>query len=172
MNVLRHLRPECIALDVDFEPAPMPEAETPGQRESRLVADKEALLQLFSDLLDKSGEIVNPSKFYRDLVNRERKATTGIAPGIAIPHVRSMQARSFIMGFARARAEGVPFSSLDGTPTKLFFLLAAPPYEDKLYLQVYREIAEMIQRPEVVDGLLTAHAVQDVMNVLRGYFNR
>lgn len=172
MNVLRYLRPECIQLDLAFVPTPPSEDETDGQRERRLLDDKEAALQEFADLLDRSGEIVNPTKFYRDLVNRERKASTAIAPGVAIPHVRSMQARSFIMGFARAQGDGIPFASLDGGPTKLFFLLASPPYEDKTYLQVYRELSELIQQPDAIEQLTTAHETQDVINVFRGYFTR
>ena len=73
------------------------------------------------------------------------------------------------MGFARAAGDGVPFASLDGGPTRLFFLLASPPWEDKLYLKVYRDFAEMIQYQWVVDALVAAETPQDVLNVLRGY---
>lgn len=172
VNILRYLRPECISMNIDFQPSEPAPDETDNQREKRLVADKEAVLQEFADLLDRSGEIVNPTKFYKDLVNRERKATTAIAPGIAIPHVRSMQARSFIMGFARADAPGIPFASLDGAPTRLFFLMASPPYEDRLYLRVYRQFAEMIRNDWIVDSFLDAEAPQDVMNILRGYISQ
>ncbi len=71
------------------------------------------------------------------------------------------------MGLARASGDGVPFGSTDGEPTRLFFLLAAPPYDDRIYLQVYRELAELIQREEIIDRLLAAREVQDVFNALR-----
>ena len=172
MNVLRHLRPECIALDLPFQPREMPEEETDAQRAKRLERDKEALLTEFSALLDRSGVIVNRAKLERDLVHRERKATTGIAPGVAIPHVRSMQVRSFIMGFARAPEGGWPFLALDGEPTRFFFLLASPPWDDRLYHQIYKELAELILDEEVMSGLATATTFQEVMNVFRGYFVR
>ena len=171
VNILRYLRPECIRLELETRPAPVPEEETEAQRERRLIADKEAVLQELTDLFDVSGEITNPTKFYKDLVHRERKATTGIAPGIAIPHVRTMQARSFVIGFARS-TPGVPFASLDGTDTHLFFLLAAPPYEDKLYLKVYREFAEMVSNEWVLDAFMDAATEQDVLNVLRGFVHQ
>ena len=153
---------------VPTEPA---EEETESQRERRLIRDKESILSELTDILDRSGQIANPTKFYKDLVNRERKATTGIAPGIAIPHVRTMQARSFVIGFARAPGEGLPFASLDGSPTRLFFMLTSPPYEDKTYLRVYRQFAEMISQPWVVDSFLEAQTPQDILNVLRGYIH-
>ncbi|MDA3959682.1 MAG: PTS sugar transporter subunit IIA [Planctomycetota bacterium] len=168
MNILRFLQPECILLDLQTVlPEPV-EDENESQRERRLVATKEAILQELCDLFDRSGQISNPTKFYKDMVNRERKATTAIAPRIAIPHVRTMQAKGFVMAMARSRT-GLPFNSLDGTNTNLFFCLAAPPYEDKMYLKVYREFAEMIQNEWVVDAFMDAESEQDVLNVLRGF---
>ncbi len=168
MNILRFMRNDCIGLDLDFEPTEAAEDESEQQRERRLVSDKERLIQVLCNLLDASGEISNPTKFYKDMVNRERKATTAIAPGVAIPHVRSMQCRTFIMGFASSR-KGLYFDSLDGGPTHLFFLLASPPYEDKLYLRVYRQFAEMLQHEYVKDALLDATSISDVLSILRGY---
>ncbi|MFW5846197.1 MAG: PTS sugar transporter subunit IIA, partial [Planctomycetota bacterium] len=81
MNILRFLRNECIELDEAFEPTPAGEEENDQQRERRLVNDKERFVQHLCNVLDRSGEIVNPTKFYKDMVNRERKATTAIAPG-------------------------------------------------------------------------------------------
>jgi PTS system fructose-specific IIC component len=172
MNALRFLRPECVKLALDTVPEAPADAESEAQRRNRLNRDKERVTEELAGILSASGQVANPSKFLRDLVNRERKATTAIAPGIAIPHVRTMQARSFIMGLARAQGEGIHFGSLDGEPTRLFFLLASPPYEDRLYLQVYRELSGLIQDEEVMAGLFAAQRVQDVFNVLRGYLDR
>ena len=171
VNILRFLKPECIKMEVETTPTQPADDETDAQRERRLVADKEAVLQEFADLLDASGQVNNPTKFYKDLVNRERKATTAIVPSIAIPHVRTQQARGFMMGFARSTI-GVPFASLDGGPTHLFFLLAAPPYEDKLYLKIYREFAEMVSNEWVIDAFMDAKDPQDVLNVLRGFITQ
>jgi len=172
MNILRFLRTECISMDLAARPSEPGADETDEQRERRLIADKERVLQEIADILDRSGQIVNPTKFYKDLLNRERKATTAIAPGIAIPHVRSKQARSFIMGFARSKG-GLPFGSLDGGPTHLFFLLASPSHEDqdfdKVYLRVYRQFAEMVRHEWIVDSFMDAEDEQDILNILRGY---
>jgi PTS system fructose-specific IIC component len=170
VNILRFLRPECIRLGLETVPTEPREDETQPQRDARLVEEKEAVLRELAELLDLSGEVVNPTKFHRDLVNRERKATTAILPGIAIPHVRTMQARSFIMGFARAAAPGLHFASLDGTPTRIFFLLASPPYEDRIYLQVYREFAEVVRDERVIDALEHAREPNEVFNALRAWF--
>jgi PTS system fructose-specific IIC component len=175
MNVLRHLRPECIALDLDFAPTPPPEdaaADSDAARGRREKHDKERLIEALAKLLERSGEIGNRSKFERDLDHRERKATTGIAPGVAIPHVRSMQVKTFIMGYVRAPQPGWPFQSLDGEPTRHFFLLASPPWDDRLYLQVYRELATFIADEDNLPALEAAQTVQDVFNAFRSFFIR
>ncbi len=172
MNALRFLRPECINLALSTRASSAPEGEEEAQARNRLNREKEAVMGELSELFSRSGQIGNASKFLRDLVNRERKASTAVASGIAIPHVRTMQAKSFIMGLARAQGDGVYFASLDGEPTRLFFLLASPPYEDRLYLQVYRELAGLILDEEAMASLFAAATTQDVFNALRRHLDR
>ncbi|TVR45876.1 MAG: PTS sugar transporter subunit IIA [Planctomycetota bacterium] len=177
VNILRYLRPECISLNLSTRPSEAEEGESPERSERRQIDDKERLLQELADLLDRSGEISNPTKFYKDLVHRERKATTAIAPGIALPHVRSKQVKSFIIGFARAPGEGLPFASLDGGLTRLFFLLASPSYDnegvyDKIYLRVYRQFSEMLLNEWVTDSFLEAQNEQEIYDILRGYITQ
>jgi fructose PTS system EIIBC or EIIC component len=170
VNILRFLRPACIKLRLDFAPAEGLPDESEATRAARHRREKETLLAELAELLAASGEISSLSKFTRDLSQRERKATTAIAPGIAIPHVRSYQARSFVIGLARADPPGVDFDSLDGEPTRLFVLLTSPPWDDRTYLAVYREFAALVQDETALDGLMSAHSEQDVFNTLRAFF--
>ena len=177
MNILRYLHPECIVLDLQPQLSEADPDETPERAERRAIADKERVVQELAEIFDRSGVIANPTKFHKDLLHRERKATTAIAPGIAIPHVRSRQVKSFVMGFARAQGGGVPFASLDGSPTRLFFLLASPSYDnegiyDRLYLKVYRQFAEMLQHDWVIDSFLEAEDEQAIYDILRGYISQ
>lgn len=170
MNILRFLRPQCIKLRLDFVPAPGEEGESELTIAARHRREKEALIAELAGILAASGDIANIQKFTKDLSHRERKATTAIAPGIAIPHVRTYQAKSFIIGMARADEPGVDFDSLDGEPTRLFILLTSPPWDDRTYLQVYREFAQLVQDEDALAGLLTATDEQDVFNTLRSFF--
>jgi fructose PTS system EIIBC or EIIC component len=174
-NVLRHLRESCIALEPDFTPTPLPEdedEETDVLRLRRERHDKDRLLTVFAHLLSASGDVSSTNKLIRDLDHRERKATTAVAPGVAIPHVRSMQMRNFVMGYVRAPEPGWPFLSLDGDPTRHFFLLASPPWDDKLYHQIYKELAEFILDEDSLGVLDAAQDPQDVFNAFRAFFVR
>jgi mannitol/fructose-specific phosphotransferase system IIA component (Ntr-type) len=140
MKLTRYIKPSQIRLELGTRtPDPAPE----GWSESRLIwTVKEQVLEELVELFESSGRVVNRSKLLTDLLNRERKATTGIGDGLAIPHVRTMQARDFVLVFARS-TPGVEFGALDRGPVHLFLGIVAPPYHDKLYLQVYKQIAEI-----------------------------
>lgn len=105
---------------------------------------KEAILTELVDLLEQGNRVGNKTKLVLDFINREKKATTGIGYGVAIPHIRSMQAKDFTVAFARS-SQGYDFDSLDHQPVHLFFIMAAPPYDDSLYLKAFRTLAQMLQ---------------------------
>ena len=170
MHLLRFLDARCVRLAMRTEATPIPPEEGEGAMRRRVRHDLEAALGEIAELLDASGAVVNVSKLTRDLINRERKATTAILPGVAIPHVRTLQVRRFVMGLARPVGDGLPFGGPDGAPTRLFLPLVSPPYDDRTYLLVYRELAQLLSDEELTARLLAAADVQDVFNILRGFF--
>lgn len=170
MNVLRFLKPACIQLPLLTQPLPEVEDETPAQVQKRLAKEKGLVMQELAAVLARADEIVNPTKLLRDLEHREHNASTAIGNGLAIPHLRTMQARAFVMGLARADGEGLYYGQPDGEPVRLFFVMAAPPYDDRLYHQMHREVATILQDEDVVGELLTAGDAQDVFNILRRFF--
>ena len=94
---------------------------------------KERVIQHLCEMLERSGRVTNPRKLYTDLRNREAKASTGIGSQIAMPHVRTQQAKGFAMAVARAPEPGLPWSSIDdepATPQSIHWLRArmtSPP---------------------------------------------
>ena len=170
MNVLRFLKPDCIQIPLATAPIPPGEEETEAQVAKRLVREKDLVMAELAGVLARAPEIVNPSKLLRDLEHRERNATTALGGGVAIPHMRTLQARAFVMGFARAEGDGLHYGALDGEPVRLFMLMAAPPYDDRLYHQVHREVATILSDEDTVTELLAAGDAQAVFNVLRRFF--
>jgi len=163
MNISRFLKEELIDLNFTAEQEPPPESNSDKWK----VRNKERILSKLVDILELSGKTVNRSKLLTDFINRERKATTGIGDGIAVPHVRSMQAKEFIIGFARAK-DGYDFDSLDGKPTRLFFVMAAPPYDDNLYLKIFKALSESVQYETFREELLN---VEEPYEVIRAFKN-
>lgn len=139
MNLARLLDPELILLEMKTQDVPAEEREEIPQ-EKYVLAQKEIILGEIVDLLDSSGRIGHRNKLLLDLFNREKRAGTGLERGIAIPHVRTPQAKEFLFAFARS-TPGLEFDCQDGKLAHLFFILVAPPYDDALYLKIYRKLA-------------------------------
>lgn len=163
MNLSRYLTEDLVKLEMTTEAEPKPEN---GSVEKWQLRTKEAVLSELVALLDAGSRVGNRSKLLLDFVNREKKATTGIGLGVAIPHIRSMQAKEFMLAFARSR-EGYEFESLDGQPVHLFFVMAAPPYDDNMYLRAFKSLAELLQQDEFREELLTVTSPGEVIRALR-----
>jgi mannitol/fructose-specific phosphotransferase system IIA component (Ntr-type) len=127
---------------------------------------KELILSELVDLLQQGSRIGNPKKLLLDFVNREKKASTGIGHGVAIPHIRSGQAKDFMIAFARS-SQGYDFGALDSQPTHLFFVMAAPPYDDSLYLRVFKSLGEMLQYESFREELMTITSPGELIRVIR-----
>ncbi|MCX7934983.1 MAG: PTS sugar transporter subunit IIA, partial [Planctomycetota bacterium] len=127
---------------------------------------KEEVIAELVDLFMATGQIRNRNKFHHDLLSRERKASTAIGNGIALPHVRSLQPRGVAVIFARSRA-GVEYLALDGAPVKIFFGIAAPSYDDRVFLQFYKWIAQRFLEEEwLPQALLEAMDENEIIRTL------
>jgi mannitol/fructose-specific phosphotransferase system IIA component (Ntr-type) len=164
MKISRLITPPLIKLEMNSHIELDPNLEISPQRKSLLL--KEAIIQELTDLLENSGNVRNSNKLFLDLFNREKKASTGIGHGIAIPHVRTIQVKELAMGFARSSI-GYDFDSLDNQPVHLFFVMAAPPYDDALYLKLFKSLAEILQFESVREELLHATSEYEIIRAIR-----
>ena len=163
MNLARYLKPTQIKIELVTLPTEPPEGTSAEKHRWDL---KEAALSELCDLLDSSGKTGNKSKLLTDLVNREKKSSTAIGRGVAIPHVRTMQAKELILAVARS-SKGLDFEAPDGEPVQLFFAMVAPPYDDQTYLKIYREIAELILKDESRQRLLDAKNEHEIIRAFQ-----
>ena len=164
MKISWFLTPELIKLEMGSRLELDPETELSPPRKILLL--KEAIIHELVELLDKSGKVRNKNKLFLDLFNREKKASTGIGNGIAIPHVRTLQVKELVMGFARS-PKGYDFDCMDGQPAHLFFVMAAPPYADTLYLKIFKSLAEILQFESVREKLLQATTEHEIIRAIR-----
>ncbi len=163
MNLSRYFTENSIKLEMETVIEPFDEEKS---REKWIVDAKAEILEELVTLLEQDARIGNRTKLMLDFVNREKKATTAIGNGIAIPHIRSLQAKEFMIGFARS-TEGYEFDSLDGKLSHLFFVMAAPPYEDQLYLKVFKALAEALQYESFRDELMNIQSPGELIRAFR-----
>jgi PTS system fructose-specific IIC component len=159
MNLSRYLTENVIKLEMTTV------VETPVEGISTKKwqqQGKELIMQELVDLLERGYRLGNKSKLLIDFVNRERKASTGIGHGVAVPHIRSMQAKDFMMAFARS-TPGYDFDAMDNQLTHLFFIMAAPPYDDALYLKAFKALAEILHYEAFREELMTVKSPGEVI---------
>lgn len=164
MEISRHLKSELIKLELNTRIEPDPETGEITKRSLR--EGKVRLLTEMVNLMEENGRIGNPTKLITDLYNREKKATTAIGHGVAVPHVRTYQAKEFIMAVGRS-IEGIEFEAPDNEPVHLFFCMAAPQYDDKLYLKVFKALAENLQFDYFRDRLLNAESEYEIIRAFK-----
>jgi len=166
LQISRYLDPALICLQMVTAFAE-PDDDTQIELTKKIQLErKSVILSECVDILELSGKIVNRSKLLTEFGNREKKATTAIGRGIAIPHIRSLQARELVIGFCRS-PEGYDFDALDGQPVHVFVPMAAPPYDDSLYLKVFRVLAEMFTYGSFYERIMEAEVPYDVIRAIK-----
>ncbi len=168
MSLMRYLKSDLVKLRLDTRQDPEL-AEDPVTGKKYLRELKEKVLDEISVLFETSGNISNKSKLLTDLSNREKKASTALGAGVAVPHVRTMQARQMTIAFLRS-PEGIYFDAPDGKPVHVFFAMVAPPYEDQEYLKLYKAVATMFSAPSIAAELISADSEGQIRGILRRYF--
>jgi mannitol/fructose-specific phosphotransferase system IIA component (Ntr-type) len=165
----RLFREELVKLELESAPEPLPEGvePTPAALEKARWRFKERVCAELVELFAASGEVRNEHKFLLDLINRERKASTALGEGLAVPHVRSLQPRSTVVVFARS-TPGVEFASPDGAPVHLFFGITAPSYADADYLRIYKWLATSFTREDWLrPALMSAESAGEAVRILK-----
>lgn len=128
-------------------------------------AGKTEALNQCIDLMAKSGKIADVEKYRKGVFAREEEGTTGIGMGIAIPHCKSDAVTKAGLA-AIVVKDGVDFESLDGTPAKIIFLIAAPNTEDNVHLQVLSKLSVMLMDEQFTNSLINAGSVDEFLNII------
>jgi PTS system nitrogen regulatory IIA component len=113
---------------------------------------------------------VGKGRLVEVLLEREKRGSTAIGEGIAIPHGKVPRLPGVVAAFGRSRF-GVDFQSLDGGPTQLFVLLVAP--EDVAdapgtpHLEALARVSRLLRYPEFRRRLLEAEGAQTIYEIIR-----
>ncbi|MEO0004660.1 MAG: PTS sugar transporter subunit IIA [candidate division WOR-3 bacterium] len=114
------------------------------------------------------GLVTDEKEFIAAILRRENLESTGIGFGVAIPHARTDSVKTAVLAFGRSK-KGVDFSSLDGKPSHLIFLIAAPEAMKREYIWTLAKLSSLLRRDEVRKGLDDAQTVEEVYAVIEQY---
>ncbi len=118
-------------------------------------ANKADAINTLGDLMDKSGNLSNKDEYLKAVFAREESGSTGLGEGIATPHAKSSGVREAGLT-AMVVPNGVDFDALDGQPSRLFFMIAAPEGAADTHVEVLSQLATMIIDPDFKEALISA----------------
>lgn len=128
---------------------------------------KDGVLQELTATLVEGGKVKDQELILEMLRNREALGSTAVGSGVAFPHGRSVAIPELTILVAR-HPKGVDFDSMDGEPTRLFFLLLAPPQDQgNLYLQALGAITGLVAKDEARSRLLEAEDYDRLVAILK-----
>ena len=110
-----------------------------------MAGERESVLKEMVGFLKKKDRIIKEKDLYEKLLQREMLGSTAIKEGVAIPHCKIKGVNQPIVLLAISK-EGVDFYSLDGQPSKIFFLVVSSPDNPSLNLQILASIAHLVRK--------------------------
>ena len=126
---------------------------------------KEALIEELIDLLVASGKITDRKAALKAVMEREKKMSTGMAHGIAIPHGKTKSVDSIVAAIGLKPA-GLNFESLDGEESKLFILTLSPAARTGPHIQFLAEVSRLLNDEAVREQVLNAKTVDEVYGLI------
>ena len=130
-------------------------------------ADKDGAIDLLVDLQDKSGCLTDRKTYKEAILAREAQTSTAIEMGIAVPHAKSGCVTSPSLA-ACILKEGVDYGAMDGQPSDLFFMIAAP-LDGDLHLEILSHLMVLLMDFNFVSELRAAPDAKAFMEVIDKY---
>lgn len=122
-----------------------------------------AIDEMVQKLYD-TGRISDIAVFKEGILNREAQTSTGLGDGIAMPHAKNAAVKEATVLFAKSK-HGVDYEALDGQPTYLFFMIAAPEGANDTHLQALAALSRQLIDPDFVEKLKQADSPEQVQSL-------
>lgn len=124
--------------------------------------DKAGVINEMVQSLVDNGVVTDFDTFKAGIMNREAQTSTGLGDGIAMPHSKNEAVKEATVLFAKSN-KGVDYASLDGQPTDLFFMIAAPEGANDTHLAALAELSKYLMKPGFADKLRQASTPDQVI---------
>ena len=127
--------------------------------------NKADAIYTLGDLMDKGGNLSDKAEYLEAVFAREGSGSTGLGDGIATPHAKSAGVKEAGLA-AMVVPNGVDFEALDGQPSRLFFMIAAPEGAADTHVEVLSKLATMVIDPDFKNALIQAATVNRFLELI------
>lgn len=129
--------------------------------------DKNGIIEELVDLLDHSGRIADRKAVLKCVLEREKKMSTGMHNGLAIPHGKTDTVEGLVASVGLI-PEGVDFQCMDQQPAKIFILTVSPANRAGPHIQFLAEISRLLNRADVRKRIVEADSLDELHALLTG----
>lgn len=127
--------------------------------------DKRSVLRELASVLVEPCQAASVEELLQVLLEREKLGSTGIGEGVAIPHGRLKRLKRFFISFGRS-IKGVDFDSIDGEPSRLFFLVMAPENSAVENLKLLGRIVALLKDTSFKKQLMEVVSREEIFRVI------
>ena len=127
--------------------------------------NKEELIEELLQVAARSGKISDLAAARKAVLDRERRMSTGMKHGIAIPHGKTDAVKDLVACIG-VSDEAVDFDSLDREPCRIFIMTLSPADKTGPHLQFLAEVSLLFRSEEKRAAILAAKSPEDILKVL------
>jgi PTS system nitrogen regulatory IIA component len=148
MNFKEALKTSCYCLDIKSD-------------------TKEGLIEEMINLMVASGQLPETERdgALEAVIERERKMSTGMQNGVAVPHGKTPTMTGLATAFG-LKKDGIDFASLDGEPSQIFVMTVSSTLKTGPHLQYLAEISKLLSCPSVREAILQAETAEQIIAIL------
>jgi len=128
---------------------------------------KDGVIEELIDVLVASGRIKDRKAALKAVVDREKKMSTGLQNGIAIPHGKTDTIESLVASIGIC-PDGIAFESLDGQPAQIILLTVSPASRTGPHIQFLADISRVLHNADTRQRVLNAAHEDEVLELLSG----
>lgn len=126
---------------------------------------KSEIIDEMIDILYNNGKLNDREEYKKEILKREAQSSTGMEEGIAIPHgkTNAVKIPTVAIGISK---KGVDYESLDGEPSHLFFMIAAPENSNDSHIELLSKITTLLLEDDIREALLNVKSKEEVLDIL------
>jgi len=127
--------------------------------------EKDEVFEEMLEMIVASQPSVDRQDALNALMQREALQTTGIIPGIAVPHAQcaSMRGTALALGLSR---NGVEYDSLDGSPVNFIIMMLFAQGDTESHLQTMKDVANLLQAPDFLKTIMEKKTPQEIFDAV------
>ncbi|WP_157146664.1 PTS fructose transporter subunit IIABC [Brachyspira pilosicoli] len=126
---------------------------------------KSEIIDEMVDILYNNGKLNDREEYKKEILKREAQSSTGMEEGIAIPHGKTdaVKIPTVAIGISK---KGVDYESLDGKPSHLFFMIAAPANSNNSHIELLSKITTLLLEDDIREALINSKSKEEVLDIL------